>query len=110
MEEKSLGRVGPLTVVSIYYNLKIAEHSDKWKILKLISQNYWWPQISRYVAQYVVIYNICLYTKLAYYLSLRELHLLLIPNARWEIISINFVIELSEFTDFDTVIMVIVIT
>jgi len=32
------------------------------------------------------------------------------PNTRWKIISIDFVVELSEFIDFDAVMMVIVIT
>ena len=35
-------------VVSLCHDMKIAGYSGCWKMLELVSRNYWWPQISRY--------------------------------------------------------------
>ena len=36
-------------VVSLCHDTKVARHSRRWKTLKLVSRNYWWPQMSRYI-------------------------------------------------------------
>jgi len=38
-------------VVSLCYDTKVAGHPGYWKILELVSRNYWWPQMSRYIGQ-----------------------------------------------------------
>ena len=50
-------------IVSLYYDTKIAGHLGYWKTLELISQDYWWPQISWYIKQYVSICDLYLQTK-----------------------------------------------
>jgi len=40
-------------VVSLCHDTKVAGHPRRWKTLELVSRNYWWPQISRYIGQYV---------------------------------------------------------
>jgi len=40
-------------VVSLCHNTKVAGHPGRWKTLELVSRNYWWPQMSRYIGQYV---------------------------------------------------------
>ena len=52
-------------------------------------------------------HDLCLYTKPAYYLALRELCLLLLFNIRWKTISVDFVVELLESMVFDIMIIVI---
>jgi len=61
----------------------------------------------RYISQYVSTFNLCLCTKIACYLSLRELYSLLLSNARWETISIDFVMKLPEFMSCKAVVKVI---
>jgi len=36
-------------VVSLCHNTKVAGHPGCWKMLELVSRNYWWPQMSRYI-------------------------------------------------------------
>jgi len=36
-------------VVSLCHNTKVAGHPGRWKTLELVSRNYWWPQMSRYI-------------------------------------------------------------
>jgi len=37
-------------IVALCHDTQIAGHPGCWKTLELVSQNYWWPQISRYVS------------------------------------------------------------
>jgi len=36
-------------IIFLYHDSKIAEHTEWWKTLELVSWNYWWSQISRYM-------------------------------------------------------------
>ena len=46
--------------------------------LELVLQNYWWPQMLRYIGQYVSTYDLCVKTKSIQYLSIGELYSLTI--------------------------------
>jgi len=60
-----------------------------------------------YIWQYISTCNLCLWTKSVYHLPLRELYLLPIPNARWDTIRVNFIIELPESAGFNVVMTVV---
>jgi len=51
-------------IVSLCYDTKVAGHPRHWKTLELVSRNYWWPQMSRYIRQYVSTCDLCLRMKL----------------------------------------------
>ena len=63
-------------ITALCHDLKIAAHPGRWKTLELISRNYWWPQMSRYIGKYVSTCDMCLCTKSIHQPPSRELHLL----------------------------------
>jgi len=36
-------------VVSLCHDTKVTGYPGHWKTLELVSRNYWWPQMSRYI-------------------------------------------------------------
>jgi len=94
-------------IVALCHDTYIAGHPRRWKTLELVSQNYWWPQMSRYIGQYVSTCDLCLWTKRWRHFPVGELQLLSILDARWDILSVDFVVELLEFSGHDAVMTVV---
>ena len=90
-------------VVSLCYDTKVAGHPGHWKMLELVSRDYWWPQMSRYIRQYVSTYDLCLRMKPTRQAPVGELHLLQIPDSRWDMLSVDFVVELPSSSGHNAV-------
>ena len=94
-------------IVALCHDSKIAGHPRRWKTLELVSRNYWWPQMSRYVGKYVSTCDMCLHTKTIKQPPTGELHPLPIPNTPWDTISVDFIMELSESNRQDTIMVIV---
>jgi len=94
-------------IVSLCHDTKVAGHPGCWKTLELVSRSYWWPQMSRYIRQYVSTCDLCLKTKLIRQAPVGELHPLRIPDLRWNMLSVDFVVELPLSSRHDAVMTVV---
>ena len=61
-------------IVEQHHDSRIAGHPGCFKTLKLVSRNYWWPQMSRYISSYVKSCELCNRTKPQRKRPLGELH------------------------------------
>jgi len=68
-------------VVSLCHDTKVVGYSRRWKMLELVSRNYWWPQMSRYIGQYVSTCDLYLRTKPIRQALVGELHSLQILDS-----------------------------
>jgi hypothetical protein len=50
-------------IVEQHHNTHIAGHAGRFNTLELVSCNYWWPQMSRYIGNYVKHCDLCNWTK-----------------------------------------------
>ena len=94
-------------IVALCHNTHIAGHPGRWKMLELVSRNYWWPQISRYIGQYVSTCDLCLRTKPWQHSPVGKLQPLSVPDAWWDTLSVDFVVELPESSRHDAIMTIV---
>jgi len=63
--------------------------------------------MSRYIGQYVSTCDLCLRTKPWWYSPIGELQPLSVPDARWDTLSVDFVVKLPESSGHDAVMTVV---
>jgi hypothetical protein len=79
-----------------HHDTRIAGHAGRFKTLELVSCNYWWPQMSRYIGIYMKHCDLCNQTKVQRCRPMGELHPSETPEAPWDTISVNIIVELPE--------------
>ena len=75
-------------ILALCHDSKLTGHPGRWKTLELVSRNYWWLQMSRYIGRYVSTCDMCLWTKSICSPPSGELHPLPIPDAPWDTTSL----------------------
>jgi len=63
--------------------------------------------MSRYISQYVSTCDLCLQTKPWQHSPVGKLQPLSVPDARWDTLSVDFVVELPESSGHDAVMTVV---
>jgi hypothetical protein len=89
--------------VALHHDTRSSGHPSRWKTLELVSRNYWWPGMSRFVAQFVRSCDPCNRTKIYPQTVQGKLLPNRIPNDRWEIVSTDLIVGLPSSLGFDSI-------
>lgn len=94
-------------IVKGHHNSPVTGHPGQWKTYKLISRNYWWPGLGRYVAKYVTSCNRCNWTKTFPAAPIGKLMPNRVPTARWQIVTTDLIVELPNSQGYNAILVVV---
>jgi transposase InsO family protein len=94
-------------IIEQHHDTRITGHAGCFNTLKLVSCNYWWPQMSRYIGIYVKHCDLYNQTKVQRRRPIGELHPSETPERPWDMISVDFIVELPESHGYDTIMCVV---
>src|SRR5258705_829374 len=94
-------------LVHAHYTATVARHPRRWKTLELVSQNYWWPRLSRYIAKFVAGCDACNRTKTFPMQKVGKLIPNKVPDRHWQVISVDMIRELPDSKGYNAVLMVV---
>ena len=46
-------------IIQLHHDIPVADHEEKQKTTKLVTRNYWWPEVSKDVGKYVEGCDMC---------------------------------------------------
>lgn len=94
-------------LVELHHDSLMAGHPGRWKTLELVSRNYWWPGMSRYVAAYVKGCDKCNRTKIFPAKPVGKLVPTQIPQDIWDIITVDLITGLPESAGYNAIMVVV---
>jgi hypothetical protein len=94
-------------IVEAHHDSTLAGHPGRWKTLELVSRNYWWPNLARYIANYVKGCDRCNRTKTFPSKPVGKLIPTQIPSEPWQIITVDMITGLPESRGHNAILMVV---
>jgi hypothetical protein len=75
--------------------------------MKLVFQDYWWPQLWKYVNEFIGSHDVCAQVRNPHHRPLRFFQPLPILSASWFLSSMDFITNLPLSNSFDSILMVV---
>ena len=93
-------------VIWLHHDVPAAGHGGRWKMVELVTKNYWWPGVMRDVGKYVEGCDLCQKMKnrteeLAGKLKLSE-----VPQKTWSHLTVDFITKLPVVAGKDAILVV----
>src|SRR5260221_674339 len=83
-------------LVHAHHSAIVTGHPGHWKMLELVSQNYWWPGLSRYITKFITGCDACNQMKTFPTQKVGKLIPNKVPDQCWQVISIDMIGELLD--------------
>ena len=93
-------------IIQLYHNVLMAGHGGKWKMVELVTRNYWWPGVIREVGQYVEGCDLCQRMKNQMEEVAGKLKLGEVPEKLWTHILVDFITKLPIVAGKYTILVV----
>ena len=93
-------------IVELHHDSYITRHPGNFKTMELVSCNYWWPGMIKFIKEYIKGCDTCNWTKTFLAQPAVKLMLNPIPSEPWVDISIDMIVKLPESQGFDSILVV----
>jgi len=94
-------------IIRLHHNTPVGGHGGQWKMVELVTQNFWWPGIAKEVKQYVEGCDTCQCNKNYTEQPAGKLMPNLIPEKLWMYISADFITKLPLVQGYNSILVVV---
>jgi len=93
-------------VIQLHHDVPAAGHRGRWKMVELVTRNYWWPGVTRDVGKYVKGCNLCQRMKNRIEEPAGKLKLSEVPKKPWSHLTVDFITKLPVVAGKDVVLVI----
>ena len=93
-------------VIWWHHDVLASGHGGKWKIVELVTRNYWWPEVTRDVGKYVEGCDLCQRMKNRTEEVAGKLKLSEGPEKPWTHLTVDFITKLPTVAEKDVILVV----
>jgi len=93
-------------VIWLHHDVPAAGHKGRWKTVELVTQNYWWPGVTRDVGKYVEGCDLCQRMKNRMEELAGKLKLSEVPQKMWTHLTVDFITKLLVVVGKDVILVV----
>jgi len=94
-------------IIRLHHDTPIGGHGGQWKMVELITRNFWWPGVTKEVKRYVEGCNACQRNKNRTEQPAGKLMPNSIPEKPWTHISADFITKLPLAQGYDSILVVV---
>ncbi len=103
----SFNKLLQMNLICKMHDQSSVDHSDILRTVKVIKRNYYWSFMRKTIDQYIWNCYICQRSKTSRNKSNDLLQSLSISEQRWQDIAMNFIIDLSDSSEYNVILMII---
>jgi len=94
-------------IIRLHHNMPVEGHGGQWKIVELVTRNFWWPGVTKEVRWYMEECNACQQNKNCTEQPTGKLMPNSIPEKPWTYISADFITKLPLAQGYDSILVVV---
>ena len=93
-------------VIQLHHDVPAVEHGGRWKMVELVTRNYWWPGVTRDVEKYIKGCDLCQRMKNRTEKPAGKLKLSEVPQKTWTHLTVDFITKLLVVVGKDAILVV----
>jgi len=93
-------------IIQLHHDMPIAGRGGQWKMVELVTRNYWWPGIMKEVKRYVEGCDQCQRMKNRAEMPAGKLRPNQVPERPWQYISVDFITKLLVSKGYDLILVI----
>jgi len=93
-------------VIWLYHSTPVGEHGRQWKMVELVTRNFWWPRMTTEIKQYMEGCNLCQRNKNRTEPPVGKLMPNTAPEKPWMHITADFIVKLPLTRKYDSILVV----